>query len=133
MAHFLGQRRWQLALVLMVTFFVGFMDRINITFALPLMAEELATLRARHPSVGEVRGIGLFWVIELVKDRERRTRAVELRNRMVQLAFEHGLLLMGAGENTMRIIPPLVITRDLVDEGLAIFEYVLTLAEEESN
>jgi 4-aminobutyrate aminotransferase len=57
--------------------------------------------------------------------------APDLRNRVVQIAFEHGLLLMGAGPNTMRIIPPLVITRDLVDEGLDIFEYSLTLAEEE--
>jgi 4-aminobutyrate aminotransferase len=85
----------------------------------------------RHPSMGDVRGRGLMIGVELVKDKTTMEIAPDLRNRVVQIAFEHGLLLMGAGPNTMRIIPPLVITRDLVDEGLDIFEYSLTLAEEE--
>jgi 4-aminobutyrate aminotransferase len=85
----------------------------------------------RHPSMGDVRGRGLMIGVELVKDKTTMEIAPDLRNRVVQIAFEHGLLLMGAGPNTMRIIPPLVITRDLVDEGLDIFEYALTLAEEE--
>jgi 4-aminobutyrate aminotransferase len=54
-----------------------------------------------------------------------------LRDRIVELAFEHGLLIMGCGVSTMRIIPPLIITRPEVDEGLEIFEYAVTLAEEE--
>ena len=60
MAHFFGQRRWQLALVLMVTFFVGFMDRINITFALPLMAQELAWTEAETRKYGSLL-MGLFY------------------------------------------------------------------------
>jgi len=86
----------------------------------------------RHPSIGDVRGRGLMIGVEMVKDSATLAPAPALRNRMVQIAFEHGLLIMGAGVNTMRIIPPLVITRDLVDEGLAIFEYALTLAEAET-
>ena len=85
----------------------------------------------RHPSMGDVRGRGLMIGVELVEDKTTMEIAPDLRNRVVQIAFEHGLLLMGAGVNTMRIIPPLVVTRDLVDEGLDIFEYALTLAEEE--
>ena len=54
-----------------------------------------------------------------------------IRNRIVELAFEHGLLIMGCGSNSMRIIPPLTISRAEVDEGLDIFEYVVGMAEHE--
>ena len=57
---FLGQRRWQLALVLMVTFFVGFLDRINITFALPLMAAEYHWNEADTQRYGSLL-MGLFY------------------------------------------------------------------------
>jgi 4-aminobutyrate aminotransferase len=56
---------------------------------------------------------------------------VALRNRVKEIAYEHGLLLIGCGASTLRFIPPLVITRAEVDEGLAIFEHALTLAEQE--
>jgi 4-aminobutyrate aminotransferase len=93
--------------------------------------EALRAMAERHACIGDVRGRGLMIGVEFVEDRESRTPAIALRNRIVQLAFEHGLLLMGCGVNTMRIIPPLTITRAEVDEGLAIFEHVITLAEEE--
>ena len=57
---FLKERRWQLVLVLMVTFFVGFMDRINITFALPLMAQEFSWTEAETQRYGSLL-IGLFY------------------------------------------------------------------------
>lgn len=95
------------------------------------MLDAFRDMATRHPSIGDVRGKGLMIGVELVKDRDMRTPAPELRNRMVQLAFEHGLLIMGCGTTTMRVIPPLVVTRAEVDEGLEIFEHVLTLAEEE--
>ncbi len=60
MMRFLGQRRWQLALVLMVTFFVGFLDRINITFALPLMAAEYHWNEADTQRYGSLL-MGLFY------------------------------------------------------------------------
>ena len=95
------------------------------------MMDAFREMALRHPTIGDIRGKGLMIGLEMVSDRERRTPAVALRNRVVQIAFEHGLLIMGCGTNTMRIIPPLVVTRAEVDEGLAIFEYALTLAEEE--
>lgn len=58
---FLQERRWQLALVLMVTFFVGFMDRINITFALPLMAQEFSWTEAEIQRYGSLL-MGLFYL-----------------------------------------------------------------------
>ncbi len=60
MISMFGQRRWQLSLVLMVTFFIGFMDRINITFALPLMAEEFAWTSAETQYYGSLL-MGLFY------------------------------------------------------------------------
>lgn len=67
---------------------------------------------SKHGHVGEVRGLGLMIGVELVKDQSTKERAPELRDEIVQKCFERGLLLLGAGPNTIRICPPLVITRD---------------------
>jgi len=45
--------------------------------------------------------------------------------------FQHGLLLLGCGKSTIRLAPPLCITKHEIDEGLEIFEYVITMAEQE--
>ena len=92
--------------------------------ALRLMAES-------HPSMGEVRGIGLMVGVEFVKDKATKETAPELRNRVEEIAFEHGLLLMGCGYNAMRVIPPLVVTREEVDEALQIMDFAITQAEAE--
>src|SRR5690606_36867553 len=89
----------------------------------------LAEMEGRHPSIGEVRGRGLMLGIEFVKDRQTRERAVELRDHIIQRAFEMGLLLIPCGTNSIRMTPPLNIDRPLVEEGLTIFERVLTEAE----
>jgi 4-aminobutyrate aminotransferase len=70
----------------------------------------------RH--VGEVRGLGLMIGIEMVRDRESRERAPDLRDRVVMEAFERGLLVLGSGPNVIRLCPPLVITRDQADFAL---------------
>ena len=72
----------------------------------------------RFPAVGDVRGLGLMIGIELVRDQATREKAPQLRDRVVQQAFERGLLVLGAGENTIRLSPPLVITRDQCDFAL---------------
>jgi 4-aminobutyrate aminotransferase len=88
-------------------------------------------MAARHPSMGDVRGKGLMIGVEFVHDKATKSADARLRNRIVELAFEHGLLIMGCGANSMRIIPPLVVERAEVDEGLDIFDYVIGLAENE--
>ncbi|MEZ4725570.1 MAG: acetyl ornithine aminotransferase family protein [Caldilineaceae bacterium] len=90
--------------------------------------QELAT---RHPTIGDVRGKGLMIGVEFVADKATKAPAPDLRNRVNQLAFQHGLLLIGCGVSTTRFIPPLLISRAEIDEGLAIFEHALTLAEAE--
>ncbi len=91
--------------------------------------DALEEIAARHPSIGQVRGIGLMIGVEFVKDKATKERAPDIRNAMVHSAFEHGLLLLGCGRNTVRITPPLNVAKGEIDEGLEIFEFALTEAE----
>jgi 4-aminobutyrate aminotransferase len=93
--------------------------------------ERLRAMAQRHPTIGDVRGLGLMIGVEFVKDRATKKRAVTLRDRIVDLAFEHGLVMLGCGRNTIRISPPLAITRAEIEEGLEIFEGVISMAEQE--
>lgn len=93
--------------------------------------DALAEIMARHPSIGDVRGIGLMIGVEFVKDRKTKYPDVELRDRIVDLAFEHGLLLLGCGNSVIRIAPPLSISKGEIDEGLKILEEAINLAEKE--
>jgi 4-aminobutyrate aminotransferase len=64
--------------------------------------------------------------IELVADA-KKTPAKDKRNRLLEEAFRRGLLLLGAGECSIRLAPPLVITRAQLDQGLSILEDCLKL------
>ncbi|MFZ0038066.1 MAG: aminotransferase class III-fold pyridoxal phosphate-dependent enzyme, partial [Candidatus Acidiferrales bacterium] len=66
----------------------------------------------RHKIVGEVRGRGLMIGIEFVRDQKTKEKATELRNKIVQLAFHKGLLVLGSGDTTLRLCPPLVIDEE---------------------
>jgi 4-aminobutyrate aminotransferase len=79
------------------------------------MKARLSDFPARFPNVGEIRGMGLMIGIDLVKDQATRERAPELRDAVVQKCFEHGLLVLGAGPNSIRLSPPLVLTREQAD------------------
>jgi len=79
----------------------------------------------RFPHVGDVRGLGLMIGFELVRDRMTKERAPELRDRIQEMAFERGLLVLGAGRNSMRLCPPLVITRDQADFAVDTLEECL--------
>jgi len=79
------------------------------------MKARLSEFPQRFPNVGDVRGLGLMIGIELVKDQVTKERAPELRDRIVQMCFERGLLVLGAGPNTIRLSPPLVLTREQAD------------------
>jgi len=93
--------------------------------------EALEEIKARHPSIGDVRGKGLMIGVEFIKDHETLEPAKELTDRLVDLAFERGLLTLSCGQSVIRIAPPLAITKSEMDEGLQIFEDALTTAEKE--
>jgi 4-aminobutyrate aminotransferase len=75
----------------------------------------LDQLPRKFPIVGDVRGLGLMIGIELVRDQQTKERAPDLRDRLEAMCFERGLLVLGAGPNTIRLSPPLVITKDQAD------------------
>jgi 4-aminobutyrate aminotransferase len=83
----------------------------------------------RFPYVGEVRGLGLMIGIEIVRNQETKEPAPDLRDRLEKLAFERGLLILGCGTNSIRLCPPLVITRDQADFAIATLEQCLQALE----
>ena len=102
------------------------------------LGEQLTALADTHPSIGEVRGKGCFWGVELVRNRETREmlvpfnaggEALEPVSRMTKAAMERGLLLM-VHWNVLVGAPPLTITRDEVDEAVAVLDDVLAIADE---
>jgi 4-aminobutyrate aminotransferase len=86
------------------------------------MKDRMLTWAARFPIVGEVRGLGLMLGIEIVRDQATKEKAPELRDRIVDLGFEKGILVLGAGQNAIRLAPPLVITADQADFALDMLE-----------
>jgi taurine--2-oxoglutarate transaminase len=100
--------------------------------------ERLHALEERHPSIGEVRGLGCFWGIELVKSRETREMLVPYNAggeaaapvaRMARAALERGLYLM-THWNVVMVVPPLTVTQEEADEGLAILDEALAIPDE---
>ncbi len=96
--------------------------------------ECLEEMKTHHPSLrhGRVDGHGLMVGAELVMD-EARTPAKPIRDRVERIAIDNGLLILGAGESSLRFCPPLMIDRDTVQAGLERFEASLTQAEQEAD
>ena len=102
------------------------------------LGEGLRGLAERHPSIGDVRGLGCFWGVELVKNRETREMLVPYNAsgeaaapvaRLAKAALERGLYLM-THWNVIMVVPPLTITREEAEEGVAILDEVLAIADE---
>src|SRR6476619_5725228 len=102
------------------------------------LGESLRAVAERHPSIGDVRGLGCFWGIELVKDRQTREMLVPFNAsgeamapvaRLTKASLERGLYLM-THWNVVMAVPPLTITREEVDEGIAILDEALAIADE---
>lgn len=89
------------------------------------LMNRLRELPKRHKIVGDVRGLGLMIGIEIVRDPHTKERAPELRDRIEDLCFERGLLVLGAGPNSIRLSPPLIITKDQADFAADTIEDVI--------
>jgi 4-aminobutyrate aminotransferase len=85
------------------------------------LKEQLEDMQKRRPLIGDVRGLGLMVGVEFVED-EKKTPARQERDKLLDEAFRKGLLLLGAGESSIRLAPPMVITREEIDTGLSILE-----------
>jgi 4-aminobutyrate aminotransferase len=93
------------------------------------MMSRMAEWPSRFRYVGDVRGLGLMIGIEIVRDQQTRERAPELRDQLEMMAFERGLLILGCGPNSIRLCPPLVITRGQADFALDTLEDCLRILE----
>jgi taurine--2-oxoglutarate transaminase len=103
-----------------------------------VFADQLRGLQERHPSVGDVRGLGCFWAVELVRNRESREPLVPFNAtgeafapvaRLAKAALDRGLYLM-THWNVVMVCPPLTITRDELEEGVSILDEALAIADE---
>jgi len=103
-----------------------------------VFAERLRELQDKHPSIGDVRGLGCFWGVELVKNRQTREPLVPFNAsgeafapvaRVAKAALERGLYLM-THWNVIIVAPPLTITREEIDEGIGILDEALSIADE---
>ncbi len=95
------------------------------------MLERLRGWKTTHAMVGDVRGRGLMIGVELVKDKTTREPAAALRNRVETLCFEKGLMILGCGETSIRLCPPLVVSEEEATVALDILEDALSQVEKE--
>lgn len=86
---------------------------------------ELEKLKRKHDCIGDVRGMGLMIGVEFVEDRTSNKAAPELRDRVEVACFDRGLVILGAGTNTIRWSPPLILTKENVDVAVEIFDQAI--------
>ncbi len=91
----------------------------------------LKKIAAKCPYLGDVRGMGLVMGIEFVKDKTTKEPAPQLIKQIIDKCAANGLLVGSVGlyGNVIRVAPPLVVTKEIADESLAIFEKVLMSLE----
>jgi 4-aminobutyrate aminotransferase len=90
------------------------------------LMQRLCELQRKHSLIGDVRGKGLMIGIELVRDRATKERATSERDRLVDECFKRGLLVLGAGRNTLRLCPPLVLTKQQAEAVVALLDESLS-------
>ena len=97
-----------------------------------LLLDRLKEWPQRHRMVGDIRGKGLMLGIELVKNRQTKEPATKERDRLIQLAFENGLLVLGCGVSTLRLMPPLTINQSQAEFAVQILDRCLSQIERHS-
>jgi 4-aminobutyrate aminotransferase len=93
------------------------------------MLKRMADWPSKHPLIGDVRGRGLMLGVEVVKDKRTKEYAAAERDRVVQEAFERGILFLGCGPSTIRIAPPLIVTKAEADLALEALEEAISVVE----
>ncbi len=96
------------------------------------MLKRMADWPKKHRIVGDVRGRGLMIGVEIVKDQKTKEYGAELRDKIVELAFERGILFLGCGPSTVRIAPPLVVNKDEADAAVDALEESIEIAARRS-
>ncbi|MCW4013344.1 MAG: acetyl ornithine aminotransferase family protein [Candidatus Bathyarchaeota archaeon] len=91
--------------------------------------KRLEEMMETHRMIGDVRGIGLMVGVEIVKDKDSKEVAPKATEEIMMECFRNGLAIVNCGVNVIRWMPPLTITRDLVEPSLEIFEKALSKVE----
>ncbi|SNX47211.1 2,2-dialkylglycine decarboxylase [Vibrio thalassae] len=86
----------------------------------------LDTMKQQYPVIGDVRGIGLLWGVELVKSHVTKARAFDEAEQVLYQCLNHGLSFKVSQGNVIQLSPPLVITREELTTALDIFEQAIT-------
>lgn len=86
------------------------------------MLKRLSEMKDKYEIIGDVRGLGLMIGVEIVQDKKTKEYNTEDRHKILCKALKHGLILLPAGKSVIRFAPPLIITKEEVDNGLDIFE-----------
>lgn len=87
-----------------------------------LFRDELMSLKDKYDQVGDVRGLGLAWGVEIVTNKKSKQYNPVFRNKIIKIALENGLVLLPCGRSSIRLIPPLVIAEEEAKTGLEIFK-----------
>jgi 4-aminobutyrate aminotransferase len=90
---------------------------------------QTAGWRERHKSVGDIRGKGLMIGIEFVRDQKTKEKAPDIRDRVIEAAFRQGVLVLGAGENSLRLAPPLIVDEEQAEFALRTLDACISEAE----
>jgi 4-aminobutyrate aminotransferase len=93
------------------------------------MQKRMADWPKKHKIVGDVRGRGLMIGVEIVKNQATREYGASERDRIVEQAFERGVLFLGCGPSTIRIAPPLIVTKDEADVAMDVLEEAIAMVE----
>lgn len=91
----------------------------------------LAALAAKHPLIGEVRGLGVFWALDLVDDQGSRQPVSGVVIAALKTELMQRGLLPFAADNRLHVVPPCVVTPDEVARALAIYDEAFTAVESE--
>jgi 4-aminobutyrate aminotransferase len=93
------------------------------------MQKRMADWPKKHKVVGDVRGRGLMIGVEIVKNQATREYGASERDRIVEQAFERGVLFLGCGPSTIRIAPPLIVTKDEADVAMDVLDEAIAMVE----
>lgn len=93
--------------------------------------ERIRNWPQQYEIVGDVRGRGLMIGVEIITDKKTKNAGGPERDRITELAFQRGLLLLGAGPNTLRICPPLIVTEEQADVALDLLEECIAICDRE--
>ena len=94
---------------------------------------QLQRLKDKFPLIGDVRGIGLLWGIELVTDRVTKTKAIQAAEKIMYACLEAGLSFKVSQGNVLQLCPPLIITREELTAAIAIIEKAIEKVVAEMN